>query len=190
MHQPKLLELALTSLASATVLGGLNAGVAMSQGISDLGTFQSQSVSEHNTYRSTHHAPGLTQSAALNASAQAYAETLASTGEFKHSNTNNGENLFATFTTGAPPSAAAVASQAVGSWYNEVADYDYANPGFSGKTGHFTQVVWKGTTQVGCGAATGEKNFGGNIYTAVYVVCQYAPPGNVLGQFPQNVLAP
>ena len=76
------------------------------------------------------------------------------------------------------------------SWYNEVSDYDYDNPGFSGKTGHFTQVVWKNSTKLGCGVAQGVKTIGGNQYNAFYVVCQYTPAGNVLNQFPDNVMEP
>jgi uncharacterized protein YkwD len=189
MHHKQLLKLTLTSLSGAVFLGTLNGGVATSQSI-NVAAFQRSAVSEHNGYRATHHAPALTESGTLNAAAQAYAEAIASTGDFKHSDTNNGENLYATYTTGSAPDAATLAAQAVTSWYNEVADYDYNNPGFSGKTGHFTQVVWKGSTDVGCGAAEGEATIGGNTYTAVYVVCQYAPPGNFQGQFPQNVLEP
>ena len=37
-------------------------------------------------------------------------------------------------------------------WYEEVHEYDFDKPtGFSTRTGHFTQVVWKATTEVGCG---------------------------------------
>lgn len=54
-------------------------------------------------------------------------------------------------------------------WYNEVKDYDYSKPGFSMKTGHFTQVVWKGTKRVGCGrtACNGHP----------LITCEYAPAG-------------
>jgi hypothetical protein len=51
------------------------------------------------------------------------------------------------------------------------------------QTGHFTQVVWRGSTNLGVGIA-----FGNNGRTAV-VVANYSPPGNYLGQFPANVLA-
>lgn len=71
-------------------------------------------------------------------------------------------------------------------WYAEEADYDYNNPGFSMATGHFTQVVWKSSTEVGCGVAQTQNG----SFTVVYVVCQYTPPGNFTGRFPENVLQP
>lgn len=33
---------------------------------------------------------------------------------------------------------------------DEEKTYDYGNPGFSMDTGHFTQTVWVGTTDLGC----------------------------------------
>jgi hypothetical protein len=68
-------------------------------------------------------------------------------------------------------------------WYDEVKKYNYANGGFSSATGHFTQVVWKSSQNLGCGI--GIRN--GNSF---YGVAQYTPPGNVIGQFQQNVLKP
>jgi hypothetical protein len=49
-------------------------------------------------------------------------------------------------------------------------------------TGHFTQLVWKNTERVGAGIAYNSDR------TKVYVVAQYSPPGNYLGQFEENVL--
>ena len=66
-------------------------------------------------------------------------------------------------------------------WYDEVKNYNYNNPVFSGSTGHFTQVVWKSSTKLGCGIGVASNN---NIYG----VCNYSPPGNVQGQFALNVL--
>lgn len=64
-------------------------------------------------------------------------------------------------------------------WYDEVQYYDFSKQGFTSKTGHFTQLVWKNSKQVGFGIT--EKN------GIVYVVCRYSPPGNYLGQFEKNV---
>ena len=49
-------------------------------------------------------------------------------------------------------------------------------------TGHFTQVVWKNSVQLGIGIA-----FSSNSQKA-WVVAEYYPPGNVAGQFAANVL--
>ena len=49
--------------------------------------------------------------------------------------------------------------------------------------GHFTQVLWKDSTELGCGIAKGSDNF-------VYGVCNYSPPGNYIGanNYASNVL--
>lgn len=61
------------------------------------------------------------------------------------------------------------------------------SPGdFSKETGHFTQLVWKNTTSVGCGR-TECNGDGGNKAPGWYVVCEYYPPGNVVGAFTSMV---
>ncbi|KAM7282198.1 putative secreted salivary gland peptide [Ixodes scapularis] len=91
-----------------------------------------------------------------------------------------GENIYTA--SSSSPSFMVNAQTPVDFWYNEIKDYDYANPGFSYKTGHFTQVVWKSTTNVGCAISKAASR------SAYFVVCNYNPPGNYLGQFKQNVL--
>ena len=70
------------------------------------------------------------------------------------------------------------AERAVEMWYSEIKD----TPGgkgrvnsFNYKTGHYTQVVWKETTKLGCGEKKG------------IVVCQYGKGGNMAGAFEKNV---
>ncbi|AOW03763.1 uncharacterized protein YALI1_D10367g [Yarrowia lipolytica] len=91
---------------------------------------------------------------------------------FAHSGGPYGENLAMGY-----PSAQA----AVNGWYDEVKDYNFAQGDFSMATGHFTQMVWKGSNQLGCA----KKECGGN---GAYVVCEYYPRGNIIGAFQQNVL--
>jgi len=67
------------------------------------------------------------------------------------------------------------------SWYDEMKFYNYGRPGFSSQTGHFTQVIWKGSTKLGVGIGFSSDK------RKVYVVANYSPPGNYQGQFPQNV---
>lgn len=53
-------------------------------------------------------------------------------------------------------------------------------------SGGFTQVVWKSSTQVACAQA---ECAAGTIYNqkSTITVCRYSPPGNMQGQFSQNV---
>ena len=71
-------------------------------------------------------------------------------------------------------------AKAVDSWASEKADYDYAsNRCTPGKMcGHYTQLVWKDTKQVGCAIAVCPDS-----KDQVWV-CQYQPAGNWIGQKP------
>uniref|UniRef100_A0A0K8R620 Putative antigen 5 protein n=1 Tax=Ixodes ricinus TaxID=34613 RepID=A0A0K8R620_IXORI len=75
------------------------------------------------------------------------------------------------------------AAMAVQYWYDENKYYDYATGGYSALTAHFTQLVWKSTTHVGCGYAVSSTS-------KIFVVCKYYPQGNIPGQYQSNVLRP
>lgn len=78
-----------------------------------------------------------------------------------------------------------IIANAIKTFYDEIRYYDWGNPVFSMKTGHFTQVVWKSSTEIGVGIAT----YPDPTYGRRTAVCiNYRPPGNVQGQFRQNVL--
>ncbi|AFZ26025.1 Cysteine-rich secretory protein family [Cylindrospermum stagnale PCC 7417] len=187
------LTLILTAIAPSQ-LAGISSGPVMGQTSIDLATFRNSALSKHNGYRVTHSSPNMTISDSVNNTAQAWAEYLATNAVLQHSTAsqrnNAGENLYVSYTTASSIAASTLADTAVKKWYDEVSAYNYANPGFSSQTGHFTQVVWKSSTQLGCGAAQGTKTINGTTYKAFYVVCQYAPAGNMQGQFPANVLQP
>ncbi len=75
-------------------------------------------------------------------------------------------------------------TDAVDAWGDEGRHYDYKKAGFRESTGHFTQLVWKGTVSVGCGRedCAGRGGVGGWL-----VVCEYWPRGNVEGEFREEV---
>lgn len=127
----------------------------------------------HNAYRKRHGVRVLAWSPRVASSAEAWARNC----EFKHqSQSRYGENLYAVW---GMPNIARALSNAAAAWYDEVSAYSYDNPGFSMKTGHFTQVVWKNSRRLGCAAR--------QCGSMTLVVCRYDPPGNVMGQFKANV---
>ena len=135
---------------------------------------QADLLAIHSAHRAKHCAPPLAWSADVARAAQGWADRLASDCSFSHSGSRYGENLWA------GSDGAFSTRHVVDSWYGEAAKYDFKRPGFSMQTGHFTQVVWVGTKRLGCGTATCKGN---RIW-----VCNYDPPGNVEGQFKENVL--
>jgi uncharacterized protein YkwD len=190
------LSLILTGIAPSQFAGmiPISNNSVLAQTSIDLAALRAASIVKHNGYRTTHHSPNLVVSSSINNTAQTWAQYLATNGLFQHSTAsqrnNAGENLYVYYTTATSVDAATLANSAVKSWYDEVSAYNYNSPVFSSATGHFTQVVWKNSTQLGCGAAQGTKTMNGTKYNAFYVVCNYAPAGNVQGQFAANVLKP
>jgi uncharacterized protein YkwD len=129
----------------------------------------------HNARRAAHCAPPLAWSDALAATAQHWADHLASSGcALEHSSGSLGENLAAGTSGTLSP------TDVVDMWYAEGAHYDFAHGDFGMDTGHFTQLVWTSSTTLGCGTAS----CGGlDIW-----VCNYDPPGNYEGEFQAHVL--
>lgn len=137
----------------------------------------------HNALRARHGAPALAWNTTLAAGAQSWANACV----FAHSTPNGayGENLYAA--SPLPSTVNPLESSATAAWYNEASVYNYAAPGFSPATGHFTQVVWKASRALGCGVTNCGARAG---ILPGYVVCRYAPPGNYIGAFAANVLPP
>ncbi|MCI5224141.1 MAG: SCP-like extracellular [Candidatus Electrothrix sp. AR4] len=136
----------------------------------------------HNTWRSKTGVPDLKWSDKLADAAQKWADQLAqSSCSMKHSMGKYGENIYmaseATNSDGSTTMQKITAQDVVDSWGNEIKDYDYEENSCHSVCGHYTQVVWKSTTEVGCGAAVcGDKS---QIW-----VCQYTPRGNMVGEKP------
>jgi uncharacterized protein YkwD len=115
----------------------------------------------HNKHRAHHGVPALVWDANLAASAAAWADGCPA----GHSGqTGVGENMAwgqSTWTA------------AVDAWYDEVRLYNFTAPGWSSTTGHFTQVVWRDTTRLGCALES-------SCSSGATYVCQYKEPGNMM----------
>ncbi|KAK3093169.1 hypothetical protein FSP39_012134 [Pinctada imbricata] len=86
-----------------------------------------------------------------------------------------GENLYR---SSASMSDSQHLTRAIEMWVNEKYDYDLNSNTCSGSAcGHYTQVVWHNSVNVGCGI-----NYCSGLGTIV--VCNYGPAGNYIGQKP------
>jgi Cysteine-rich secretory protein family len=135
-------------------------------------------LQQHNVYRSALHLPLLSWSPELASDAQAWAQNLARTDKGQHDLSirgREGENLWW------GTAGAFGFGEMVGFWGNEKKDFVYGTypdckSSNSAVVGHYTQVIWRSTTSVGCALVGNGKND--------YLVCRYSPPGNEMGQKP------
>jgi uncharacterized protein YkwD len=101
---------------------------------------------------------------------------------FQHSGGQYGENLYASTNQ-------ASGSDAANGWVSEKQYFlggvcpNFCSNGF-GSCGHYTQIVWRDTTTFGCDYQDCSENspFGSGNWRLW--VCNYNPPGNVVGQAP------
>jgi pathogenesis-related protein 1 len=126
----------------------------------------------HNAARAAVGVGPLTWDTTVQAYAQNYANQRAGDCNLVHSGGPYGENI-------AWSSADLSGTDAVKMWVDEMAYYDYnSNSCASGQQcGHYTQVVWGNSVSLGCAKVT--CSAGGT-----FIVCNYDPPGNVVGQKP------
>ena len=150
-------------------------------------------IDAHNAKRVLHcDTPNIVYSEALAAAAQEYAATCPTGHSSQSDRPNAGENLYWAGSSVAGQFLEGTSyANAVDSWYGEIESYDFATgtskPGASGATGHFTQVAWRTSVEVGCGVNLGCSNkFGGSWYNSA-VVCRYSPPGNYAGEYTAKV---
>lgn len=165
------------SVASTNVAKSCNPKIDFSGMVPTQTTGLTQSEQEsitaaHNKFRALHGLNPLQYDPTLGKSAQEWANQLAMQNcQLKHASnlSNQGENL--AYYSGQRSNTL----NPVESWYRERCDYErlgtYANPTTDNSPGHFTQVVWKDTTKLGCGYATCDGN------KQVWV-CRYSPAGN------------
>ena len=125
----------------------------------------------HNAIRARVGVPPLVWSDQLAEVAQDWANHLIATGGLSHRPNNRyGENIYTISGGTATP------FEVVDLWAKEARGYDIRSNTCSGVCGHYTQIVWSKTRAVGCAVADAPRR---EIW-----VCNYDPPGNVIGYRP------
>ena len=165
-------------LIAATSLGCVDAAAQTG----DTVTIQ-QMLDAHNVFRKEVGVPPLTWSDELAKYAQAWVNELVNNREcsMQHRphdenskwNLKYGENIYSGGGTNWVPTVL----DAVGAWGSEKKNFDFTNKvcKSNGICGHYTQIIWKTTTQVGCATV---KCPDGNVI----IVCNYSPSGNWMGE--------
>ncbi|KAK4502909.1 hypothetical protein PRZ48_006336 [Zasmidium cellare] len=128
---------------------------------------QDSALSTHNFARNTKSLPNVTWDNALAADATAYAQKLADEDNMHHSGVDGqGENLYWS------SEGDATFDDAVNMWLKEGDKYhgEKIGEGNLADWGHYTQVMWSGSTHLGMGKA--QSKAGGT-----YIVARYTPQG-------------
>ena len=144
----------------------------------DLSRLESRLLALHNRERSATGAAPLVWDPALAAAARAYGPALARRGRLAHSPASarpgQGENLWM------GTRGAYALEEMAGSWADEKSLLrpgtfpDVSASGHWQDVAHYTQMIWRSTTRLGCALHPAER--------ADFLICRYAPAGNVVGQ--------
>jgi hypothetical protein len=142
------------------------------------GDFAGRLLDAHNAERSRAGLPPLAWSKKLAQEAQGWAITLSRKGTLQHSGAESrrgtGENLWIC------PAGYYSAEDMVGGFLAERSKFrkgtfpQVSRTGNRADVGHYTQIIWPATTEVGCAVVKGGAND--------FLVCRYNPAGNVMGQ--------
>jgi len=130
----------------------------------------------HNQVRADVGVAPLSWSRTLAQQARAWGEALLALGQLEHDRQRGavGENLWAGWGRRFAP------EEMIAAWTSEREAYvpgpypDVRRFGDTRVVGHYTQMVWRDTTEVGC--ALSERD------DRQVLVCRYSPPGNVRGR--------
>ena len=147
----------------------------------DLDIYKNSIIKFHNEIREKHKSPPLKENEKLNDLASIYAESLVNNQEKINYELNMyndeivGENIIV--------AESKRPEDAFKKILDEEKNYDFNKNKFSKATGHFTQAIWKDTTDIGCGFWVDKSN------KKYYIVLLYYPAGNIFGKFSENVIS-
>lgn len=169
----------ITRLLGVLLAAGAASGVSAERSSPNDG-FAQRVLGEHNRERDRAGVPRLAWNDGLARDAQAWAQRLADEGWLRHASQAEqggaGENLWMGSAGRYEPESM------IGAFVEERRHYrhgvfpDVSRTGNWQDVGHYTQVVWRGTREVGCAVARGAD------YD--FLVCRYWPSGNWMGQRP------
>ena len=134
-------------------------------------------LAAHNAERAQHGYPALRWNETLARNAQAYANELARTGNLGHSSRAGRGAERENLSKGLPNWSV---RQHANAWVKEKRHFkagtfpNVSSTGNWADVGHYSQMIWPETTDVGCGVARG-RGFS-------WLVCRYTPGGNKDGK--------
>ncbi len=166
------------SVGALLAIGAVVAGPARLRAAPPLDALRDAVLDGHRRLRAQVGLPPLAWSDDLAAAARDHAAELVRTGQLHHTvqmqGEPQGENLWA------GTRGAYAYREMVGAWARESGNFVNApTPRFSRTgqwqdVGHYAQIVWRGTREVGCAVASDARDD--------YLVCRYRPAGNVIGE--------
>lgn len=132
-------------------------------------------LAAHNSERAAFGARPLAWNEALEAEARQWADRLAREGVLRHSRRRDtGENLWMGSAGHHEPAQMVRAFTAEKRWFSPGTFPNVSRTGNWADVGHYTQIVWQDTREVGCAQARGSRF---DVF-----VCRYWPAGNVMGE--------
>ncbi len=128
---------------------------------------------KHNIYRVNYKVPTLKYDEFLTSFSEARAFKIAENSKLEHEVSPYGENLFCC-------SNFEDIVKCVDSWMSEAIVYKETENNWNQGAGHFSQVIWEDSKKIGIGMAIMKNGM-------FVVVCNYDPPGNIIGNRPYTI---
>ncbi|MGC2572491.1 MAG: CAP domain-containing protein [Candidatus Nitrosopolaris sp.] len=179
--------------------GTAGMGIRASSNNETAADFANNILAVHNSERAAVGVPTLVWSDKLAADAKTWADQMAATRDFHHDTEHlgklgEGENLNGVIYETTTRLQDASTAKLQEGWVNEKKYYQQwatdslpKTANWTGWTpGHYNQMVWNTTKEVGCATGFTPLPYGPSRPDAggVYLVCRYSPPGNIVGQKP------